>query len=73
MKSIIISVCLIWVGCVSTVCLRDCPKSSRNGATCRDGWHSYSTGSGTCSGHGGVSCWDCLTSEAEDTTQVIDK
>jgi hypothetical protein len=29
----------------------------RYGATCRDGWHSSSTGSGTCSSHGGVAVW----------------
>lgn len=30
---------------------------TRYGATCRDGWHSDSTGSGTCSHHGGVAVW----------------
>ena len=29
----------------------------RVGAICRDGWHSYSTGRGTCSHHGGVDYW----------------
>jgi hypothetical protein len=29
----------------------------RVGARCRDGWISSSTGSGTCSSHGGVACW----------------
>lgn len=27
------------------------------GAICNDGWRSYSTGSGTCSWHGGVAYW----------------
>jgi hypothetical protein len=31
--------------------------SERNGAICRDGWVSYSTGRGTCSHHGGVDHW----------------
>ena len=30
----------------------------RVGATCEDGWQSYSTGSGTCSDHGGVETWE---------------
>jgi hypothetical protein len=29
----------------------------RVGATCKDGWQSKATGSGACSHHGGVSCW----------------
>ena len=29
----------------------------RIGATCKDGWASSATGSGACSHHGGVSCW----------------
>jgi len=29
----------------------------RVGATCKDGWHSNSTGQGTCSHHGGVKEW----------------
>jgi hypothetical protein len=29
----------------------------RTGAVCRDGWRSSSTGSGTCSHHGGVDYW----------------
>lgn len=29
----------------------------RIGAICRDGWESFSTGSGTCSHHGGVDYW----------------
>lgn len=34
------------------------PSSGRRiGAICRDGWRSNSTGSGTCSGHGGVDHW----------------
>ncbi len=30
---------------------------ARTGAICMDGWRSYSTGSGTCSHHGGVDYW----------------
>jgi hypothetical protein len=33
------------------------PSGVRTGAICRDGWRSYSTGSGTCSHHGGVDHW----------------
>ena len=29
----------------------------RDGAICEDGWKSSSTGSGTCSHHGGVDNW----------------
>jgi|GEM_PF-1607138 len=31
--------------------------SAKIGAVCKDGWVSYSTGSGTCSHHGGVARW----------------
>lgn len=33
------------------------PSGGRTGAVCRDGWVSSSTGSGTCSSHGGVAYW----------------
>jgi hypothetical protein len=32
-------------------------RSDGAGAVCRDGWVSSSTGSGTCSHHGGVRVW----------------
>ena len=32
-------------------------RGDRIGAICNDGWRSYSTGSGTCSHHGGVDYW----------------
>lgn len=34
-----------------------CGGGTRIGAVCRDGWQSSSTGSGTCSHHGGVEYW----------------
>lgn len=34
----------------------DC-SGKRVGAVCEDGWRSSSTGSGTCSHHGGVDYW----------------
>lgn len=39
----------------------DCPATSNNrvGAICNDGTKSNSTGSGTCSSHGGVKTWRC--------------
>lgn len=39
----------------------ECQKNSTNriGATCNDGTKSKSTGSGTCSSHGGVKVWLC--------------
>lgn len=37
----------------------DCPPESRTGAICNDGTTSSATGSGACSGHGGVSNWLC--------------
>ncbi|MDO4901990.1 MAG: hypothetical protein Q4A21_00285 [bacterium] len=32
-------------------------EESRVGAICMDGWHSYATGRGACSWHGGVNYW----------------
>ncbi len=32
-------------------------RGYRTGAICRDGWHSYATGRGACSHHGGVDYW----------------
>jgi hypothetical protein len=37
----------------------DCPASQRTGAVCNDGSSSSATGSGACSGHGGVKYWLC--------------
>ena len=37
----------------------DCPASERTGAVCNDGTTSTATGSGACSGHGGVDHWIC--------------
>lgn len=34
-------------------------QSKRRGAMCKDGSTSNSTGSGACSGHGGVDYWLC--------------
>lgn len=47
----IILIFLLIIGC------SDAPKGKRVGAICNDGWRSYSTGSGTCSHHGGVDYW----------------
>jgi hypothetical protein len=47
----------------------------RTGAICNDGWRSYSTGSGTCSGHRGVRNWTTMTECSrycwDDTTSNI--
>jgi len=40
------------------------------GAICRDGWQSSSTGSGTCSWHGGVSVWTYRTETGTTTDEV---
>ena len=40
------------------VCFYTMATKKRIGATCEDGWESYSTGSGTCSHHGGVDHWN---------------
>jgi hypothetical protein len=40
------------------VCFYTMASKKRIGATCEDGWESYSTGSGTCSHHGGVEHWN---------------
>jgi hypothetical protein len=39
----------------------ECASNANNrvGAICNDGTRSNSTGSGTCSGHGGVRTWLC--------------
>lgn len=34
-------------------------QSKRSGAKCNDGTESTATGSGACSGHGGVAYWLC--------------
>lgn len=34
-------------------------QSKRRGAKCKDGTESTATGSGACSGHGGVNYWLC--------------
>lgn len=34
-------------------------QSKRRGAKCKDGTESNATGSGACSGHGGVEYWLC--------------
>ena len=36
---------------------------TRVGAICNDGWRSNSTGSGTCSSHGGVDYWLCKSND----------
>lgn len=41
----------------------------RVGAICNDGWRSHSTGSGTCSGHGGVDYWLYSNSTTSTTTK----
>lgn len=39
----------------------DCSTNAslRKGAYCNDGTYTTATGSGACSGHGGVKNWDC--------------
>lgn len=41
----------------TTDCQND--QSKRRGARCKDGTESTATGSGACSGHGGVDYWLC--------------
>lgn len=36
-----------------------CVAADRTGAVCNDGTSSSATGSGACSGHGGVDYWKC--------------
>lgn len=45
------------VGALIALTLFTCESKKRVGAVCRDGTHSYSTGSGTCSHHKGVRKW----------------
>jgi len=37
----------------------DCAPENRTGTVCKDGTTSNATGSGACSGHGGVDYWIC--------------
>lgn len=55
MKKIIIFYLLLLI----TLSLQSCGshKGKRVGAICKDGWRSSATGSGACSGHGGVDHW----------------
>jgi hypothetical protein len=39
------------------ICFYTMASKKRIGATCEDGWQSYSIGSGTCSHHGGIETW----------------
>ena len=48
----ILSVVITCLICLYTISTRE-----RIGASCEDGWHSDSVGSGTCSSHGGVDVW----------------
>jgi endonuclease G len=43
----------------ANVCNKQCPQARRTGAQCKDGTKSSARGSGACSGHGGVKCWEC--------------
>jgi hypothetical protein len=45
------------VGLLIALLLFTCESKRRVGAKCQDGSTSYSTGSGTCSHHGGVRSW----------------
>ncbi|MBN2037290.1 MAG: endonuclease/exonuclease/phosphatase family protein [Chitinispirillaceae bacterium] len=46
-------------GVVKADCRKDCPKAQRISAKCKDGTTDSRTGSGACSGHQGVDCWEC--------------
>ena len=48
---------LIVVGCSIAAAILFSKGYERTGAICRDGAHSYSTGQGTGSHHGGVARW----------------
>jgi hypothetical protein len=51
---------LFTVAVVSMMTLGASPAQAprhRVGALCNDGWESKATGSGACSHHGGVNCW----------------
>ena len=43
--------------CPPGPCDSSCINAYKSGAVCNDGSPSTSTGSGTCSGHGGVNYW----------------
>jgi hypothetical protein len=57
----IIGACVL-IGCSNSSSSPTAPSGSsgsriRTGATCSDGTGSSATGSGACSSHGGVRCW----------------
>jgi hypothetical protein len=62
---LILTSCIISFSCskddTPTSSSSDCQtdQSKRKGAMCKDGSTSNSTGSGACSGHGGVDYWLC--------------
>lgn len=58
LAAIIIMISIICMSCQDPVS-SDCTASDRTGAVCKDGTTTSSTGSGACSGHGGVERWIC--------------
>lgn len=57
LKGIVFRFSFILVVAALLVCAYTNMTAKKNGAKCEDGWDSYSTGSGTCSHHGGVETW----------------
>ncbi len=57
-RVLILAVLMVFVSCTKdSDCQNDPGK--RSGAVCKDGTSSTATGSGACSGHGGVDHWTC--------------
>jgi hypothetical protein len=56
-KFLLILVAIGFFSCSKDDCQSD--PSKRSGAKCKDGTTTSATGSGACSGHGGVSVWQC--------------
>ena len=57
LKGIVFRLSFILVVAALLVCAYTNMTAKKIGAKCEDGWDSYSTGSGTCSHHGGVETW----------------
>jgi len=58
MIKIIPPIFIIWLLLVFTVVPYTCATRERIGAQCCDETMTDATGSGACSGHGGVMCWE---------------
>lgn len=57
-SGLLVKLALVLIVISFVVCLYTTSSRKKVGATCEDGWQSYSKGQGTCSHHGGVEHWN---------------